>query len=286
MRTILITGGTDGIGKQLVRQWLRRGERVIVVGRSAAKGERLQREAEEIGGAERLLFFQADLSLVAENKRIIETVGKRFDRLDRLVLCAQLQTYSKSYETTPEGFESRFALYYLSRFVLSYQFRDLLAESDSPLIVNVSAPGTKGSVAWGDLQLQLLRSFNSIKAIMHGSKLNELLGAAFAYHNRDTAIKYVLFNPGAVRTAGAMGAFDRKLMRLAVGLMYRLVGQTVERAAQPILHLADSPPDAPLTAYRQAAALDISRIIPSTDEALKLYHQTMELLKQVPDTPS
>jgi len=50
-----------------------------------------------------------------------------------------------------------------------------------------------------------------MKAIMHGSRLNNQLGLAFAQSAADTKIKYVLFNPGAVQLKGATEAFDNKL---------------------------------------------------------------------------
>lgn len=277
MRTIVIAGGTDGIGRQLALQFIRNGEHVIIIGRSPKKGEALLLEATKLGGKDRFLFLQADLSLISENIRVIQKVSERVNHIDLLVLCAQSQKFSKVYRETKEGFEHHFALYYLSRFILSYQFRELLRNSATPLIINVCAPGVKGDIMWGDLQLQSQRPFNSIKVIMHGSRLNNLLGVAFAQSSADTNIKYVLFNPGAVQTKGATEAFDHKLINILVKLMYKIIGLPVQRAVEPILHFVQSPPEESLTAYKQNKKLDIAKIIPNKDQSERLIHLTLEL---------
>lgn len=280
MRTIVIAGGTDGIGRQLALQFIRSGEHVIIIGRSSKKGEALRLEAAKSDGKDRFFFLQADLSLVSENIRIAQEISESVNHIDLLILCAQSQKFSKVYRETTEGFEQHFALYYLSRFILSFQFRELLRNSETPLIINVCAPGVKGGIQWEDLQLRNQRPFNSIKAIMHGSKLNNLLGVAFAQSAADTNIKYLLFNPGAVQTKGATEAFEHKLIKVLVKLMYKVIGLPVEKAVQPILHFVQSPPEESLTAYKQNKKLDIAQIVPDKGRSKRLVHQTLELINR------
>lgn len=66
MRTYLITGGTDGIGKGIAMHLLEKGEQVIVVGSSLKKGELMLSEARQLGAANRVKYIQADLSLVTK----------------------------------------------------------------------------------------------------------------------------------------------------------------------------------------------------------------------------
>lgn len=76
-----------------------------------------------------------------------------------------------------------------------------------------------------------------MKAIMHGSRLNNQLGLVFAQSAADTKIKYVLFfNPGAVQTKGATEAFDNKLLKILFKLIYKIIGLPVQTAVEPILH--------------------------------------------------
>lgn len=280
MRTVVIAGGTDGIGRQLALHFIRNGEHVIIIGRSSNKGEDLRLEVAKLDGKDRFLFLQADLSLVSENIRIVQEVSERVNHIDLFILCAQSQKYSKVYRETTEGFEHHFALYYLSRFILSNQFRELLRNSAAPLIINVCAPGVKGDIQWEDLQLRNQRPFNSIKAIMHGSRLNNLLGVAFAQSAADTNIKYVLFNPGAVQTKGATEAFDYKLIKIIIKLMYKIIGLPVQKAVEPIIHFVQSPPEGSLTAYKQNKQLDIAQVIRNKDQSERLVYLTLELIER------
>ncbi|MEV0402029.1 SDR family NAD(P)-dependent oxidoreductase [Actinoallomurus sp. NPDC050550] len=75
MRTIVISGGTDGMGYALARTYLSRGDTVVILGRDPGKGEAFRAA---VGGAgERAVFLQADLSLVAENRSGDVTPARR-----------------------------------------------------------------------------------------------------------------------------------------------------------------------------------------------------------------
>ena len=86
MKTFIITGGTSGIGKGVAMHYLKNGERVIVIGSSAVKGEMFYEEAKKAGAQDRAIYIQADLSLVKENYRVIEEIKNRVTSIDALVL--------------------------------------------------------------------------------------------------------------------------------------------------------------------------------------------------------
>lgn len=276
MKTILITGGTSGIGKGLAMHFLKKGDRVIAVGSSSSKGDLFYKEAGKVGAQDRAVFLKADLSLVKENRRIMEEVKNRFPSLDALILCAQYQKSRKTAVKTEEGFEVSFGLYYLSRYLLSYGLMDCLEKGRNSVIINVCAPGMKGSVNWSDLQTE--KNYSSIKAIMHGSRLNDLLGVSFAENQKGAKIKYLLYNPGAVQTEGAMGAYDQPLMRSLVKMLYKLTGKPVEKAIEPLLSILENPPEAPLTAYMQNKRVNLTMKMFDKLNAAKLNQMTGELV--------
>jgi NAD(P)-dependent dehydrogenase (short-subunit alcohol dehydrogenase family) len=276
MKTILITGGTDGIGKGIAMNFLKKGHSVIVVGSSSAKGEKLCGEAKQIAAEDRLIFLQANLSLVSENERIIEEVQNRFKALDALILCAQSQKYSTTYRETEEGFEFSFALYYLSRYLLSYGLKSCLEKAKEPIILNVCAPGMKGTVNWDDLQHK--NKYNSTKAIMHGSRLNDLLGVAFAENDNKRQIKYILYNPGAVRTNGATQAYEQPIMKFIVKLTYKFMGKIVEEAIKPIIGLLENPPLLNLVAIKQKKEVSLRMETFNKNNAKRLFKLTEDLI--------
>jgi 3-oxoacyl-[acyl-carrier protein] reductase len=80
-RTVLVTGGTKGIGKGIARVFVRAGANVVVVGRGAEAGEAA---AEELGS--RAAFVTADVGVAADCERMAAETVERFGGID--VLCA------------------------------------------------------------------------------------------------------------------------------------------------------------------------------------------------------
>jgi 3-oxoacyl-[acyl-carrier protein] reductase len=78
-RTVIVTGGTKGIGKGIARVFASAGANVVVVGRDAATGEAA---ATELGGT----FVQADIARAADCERMAAETEQRLGGID--VLCA------------------------------------------------------------------------------------------------------------------------------------------------------------------------------------------------------
>jgi len=272
MKTVLVTGGASGIGKGIAMHYLGNGDQVIAIGSSAKNGDAFYNQSKQIGAGERAVFIQADLSLVAGNRRTIEEIKTHFPILDTVIFCAA--KHSNEYIETSEGLELTFALDYLSRFVLSYGLKELLEKSDNPVIMNVCGTGMKGEVNWDDLQHKA--SFPSQKVMMHGSRLNDLSGVAFTQNDTAGKIKYILYNPMAVQTPG-MAEYGGLLMKL----IYKAIGKPVDRAVVPIIELLNNPPASALSAYRERKKLDLT--LPAYDKgnAKRLYEVTTKLLSGI-----
>lgn len=279
MKTLLVTGGTDGMGKGIAMHFLKKGDRVIVVGSSTAKGAAFLYEAKLIGAEERAIFLQADLSLVKENQRIVEEVKSRFQTLDFLVLCAVSMKFRENYTETLEGFEFTFGLYYLSRYILSYGLKECLEKAENPVIMNVCAPGMKGDVIWEDLQFK--NNFNSNKVQFHGSRLNDLLGVAFVQNDTIGKIKYILFNPWAVQTSGVMEMYEKPMMKVLMKLIYKIIGIPIEKAILPMIDLLETPPNASLSAFKQRKEVSLKIITFNKKNAKKLYNITIQLIEDL-----
>lgn len=273
MKTYLVTGGTDGMGKQLALRLLKDGDQVIVVGRNSKKGELFLADTEQMGAKQRATFIQADLSLVEENRRLINEVASKFDVLDGVVFCAVNFTQRKEPLITKEGFEAIFALTYLSRFVLSYGLTEMLEKSADPIILNFGAVGVPVGINWEDIQFK--NHFDSAKALQNSSKLNEPLGVGYALNNSSGKVKYVLFNPGMVKTTNIM-----RNLKFLLRLVTKVIGKSPEKAIEPALRLLKNVPKDKLTAIFQNRTKPLSLSKRSFDEsnARKLYSTTKELL--------
>ncbi|WP_329408347.1 SDR family NAD(P)-dependent oxidoreductase [Nocardia vinacea] len=253
MRTYVITGGTDGMGKGLGRYFLGRGDRVLAVASGAVKGQRFLREAAELGAADRASFIQADLSTLAGMHKVIADVAAVTDTVDGVVFGAQ--NFRSERQETPDGFEYTFALIYLSRYVIGHGLLDALERAEAPIIMSIAGSGgLPGTIHWDDLQLRT--GFRPIRAAMQSSRCVDLLGVAFPQRHPRARTRYVLYNPLTVRTA--MADPLPTAYRLLTKTWLLLAGQPVRKAIVPIAELIDHPPTEPLAAFRRRKRLALA----------------------------
>jgi NAD(P)-dependent dehydrogenase (short-subunit alcohol dehydrogenase family) len=137
-KTVLVTGSTDGVGRLVARKLGQAGARVLVHGRDVERGARVVAEIETSGGAAD--FLAADLSALAEVRRLAEDAQAGLDRLDILINNAGIGTAGPR-QTSAEGFELRFAVNYLAGFLLTLLLLPLIKKSTPARIVNVSSAG-------------------------------------------------------------------------------------------------------------------------------------------------
>ncbi|NYI06740.1 SDR family NAD(P)-dependent oxidoreductase [Allostreptomyces psammosilenae] len=275
MGTYLISGGTDGIGRALAVTYLRDGHTVVVVGRSAAKFQALLRQAGLAPDSDRAHFFPADLRLVRENRRVVEAFTSRFEALDALVLCAAY--VHRRRVVTEEGFEHTFALYYLSRYVLTMGLADRLSAAELPVVLNTSVPGARrDAIRWDDLQLT--RSFRWRTANQLSRRANELLGLTLARRHPAGRIRHVLYSPGFVRSSFA-GEVSRLERALITGLARVTRTPTPDRAIAPILDLVAAPGTEPVAAYDRGRPVPLTITPADQAEADRLHATTERLLE-------
>jgi len=114
-KTALVTGSTD-VGRLVARELGQAGARVLVHGRDANRGARVVADIEASGGVAD--FLAADLSALAEVRRLADAAQATVDRLDILINNAGIGTAGPR-QTSAEGFELRFAVNYLAGFLLT-----------------------------------------------------------------------------------------------------------------------------------------------------------------------
>ncbi|MEU7003190.1 SDR family NAD(P)-dependent oxidoreductase [Nonomuraea sp. NPDC046570] len=275
MRTVVITGGTDGIGRGIALHYLRQGARVVAIGSTAAKGEAFLAEASAISAAKRASFLRADLTSVQATKHLVSTLEGAYPSLDALVLCAQRYRLFGRRTATPEGYEHSFALAYLSRFILGHGLRRALESAPRPVIMNVGTPGVPlGRIHWDDLQLT--SRYSGTKATLQSFRANDLLGVAFAELYAGTPIGYIGYNPGVVSTG--MPAHLPQPLRAAAKASLPLFGTSVTKAITPMTALLDDPPGEPFAAYFTKRRLPLSGRTFDRADALRLHHLTQSLI--------
>jgi NAD(P)-dependent dehydrogenase (short-subunit alcohol dehydrogenase family) len=150
-RTAVVTGATDGVGRVVARRLGEQGWRVLAHGRDAARGGSLAEEVRQAGGE--ATFLRADLASLADIRRLAGEVRSASDRLELLINNAGIGTAGSGRQTSADGHELRFAVNYLSHFLLTYLLLPLLEKSAPSRIVNVSSAGQQ-AIDFSDVMLE------------------------------------------------------------------------------------------------------------------------------------
>jgi len=138
-KTVLVTGSTDGLGKEVARQLGALGAFVIVHGRNQERGQEVVRSIKAAGVGD-AAFHRADLASLSGVAALAEKIMETYDRLDVLVNNAAAVS-SDQRQTSADGYELAFAVNYLAHFMLTYRLLPLLEASAPARIVNVSSMG-------------------------------------------------------------------------------------------------------------------------------------------------
>jgi NAD(P)-dependent dehydrogenase (short-subunit alcohol dehydrogenase family) len=141
-KTVLITGSTDGVGRYVATKLAVAGAKVLIHGRDKTRANTLSDEIKRAGGSEPA-FYQADLSSLAEARKLADAVLADHKRLDVFVSNAGIgsQNEGPARQTSKDGYELRFAVNYLSGFLLARLLLPLLKASAPSRIVNVASLG-------------------------------------------------------------------------------------------------------------------------------------------------
>jgi NAD(P)-dependent dehydrogenase (short-subunit alcohol dehydrogenase family) len=170
-KTALVTGSTDGVGRVVAKRLGQAGWRVLVHGRDRERGEHVVAEITDAGGSAE--FLAADLSSLAEVRRLADAVQKTTVRLDLLINNAGVGTggSQSARQTSADGYELRFAVNYLAGFLLAHLLLPLLKNSAPARIVNVASIGQE-AIDFDDLMLT--EGYSGLRAYRR-SKLAQIM---------------------------------------------------------------------------------------------------------------
>lgn len=182
-KTVFITGATSGLGRQLAERLAADGATVALHGRDRQRCDQAVREISQATGNDRLRRHVADLSSLAEVRRLADEVQQRYDRLDVLVNNAGVGGGPRgpaTRELSADGHELRFAVNYLAHYLLTERLLPLIRASAPARIVNVSSVG-QAPIDFDDVMMERgyepLRAYRQSKLaqIMHTIDLAEQL---------------------------------------------------------------------------------------------------------------
>src|SRR5947209_6681650 len=150
-KTGVITGATSGIGQVAAEKLAAMGARMVLLARDKLRGEATLSKLRQIAPTKNHTIHYADLSRLAEMKRVAAEIAQAEPRIDVLINNAGALFAIR--QVTEDGLELTFALNHISYFVLTYGLRDQLRAAAPARVVNVASDAHEGKkLDFDDLQ--------------------------------------------------------------------------------------------------------------------------------------
>jgi NAD(P)-dependent dehydrogenase (short-subunit alcohol dehydrogenase family) len=202
-KTVLITGGTGGIGKAAAVRLAALGARVGITGRDRARAEASAAEIAGASGNPHVDIFVADMSSQAEVRRLAAEVLAAYPRLD--VLLNNVGGFWAHRHVTADGLERTFALNHLAPFLLTNLLLDRLIASAPARVVTVSSGAqSMGRIDFDDLMAE--RKYSGQGAYNDSKLANVMFTYELARRLEGSGVTASVLHPGMTSTA--FGAED------------------------------------------------------------------------------
>ena len=233
----IVTGANSGVGYYTALGLAERGAHVVMACRNLDKAASAKTQiATEVAGAQ-LEVMEIDTASQASVRGFAEAYQQRHERLDLLVNNAGIMATPQAY--TEDGFEGQLATNYLGHFALTGLLLPQIEASPAARVVTLSSIAHKNArIHFEDLHFR--RKYDAWKA--YGQ--TKLACLVFAYElerrlraERSDAIS-VAAHPGVSNTnlGNHLPAYFKALQ-----VVFKLVGHSPERAAEPSLMAAAHP---------------------------------------------
>jgi NAD(P)-dependent dehydrogenase (short-subunit alcohol dehydrogenase family) len=209
-RVSVFAGGTSGIGKLTIQALVATGAsvRIYLVGRKSSE-ERTHvfiQELHAINPKAEIIWIEGEIALLAETKRVCETIKSKESRIDLLFLTAGYAPFSARKETA-EGVEISQSLTYYSRILFILHLLPLLSKAEAPRVVSVLTGGMEWTaIDLDDLDLKKPGNFNAIKTHMHYGPMNTTTMEKLA--NDNPSVTFIHSCPGWVNTGNVRRGLD------------------------------------------------------------------------------
>lgn len=223
MKTIFITGATDGIGLETARELARQGHELVIHGRTEEKVVQARNKILDVVPGAKVMTAFADLSDLAAVALMVKRLAIHLSKFD--VLINNAGVYMQQRQLSSDGYELTFAVNHLAHFALTSLLLPFLQPSPDARVITVSSIAhTRGKIDFQNLNSE--RHFDAYTAYATSKLANVLFANELARHH-----------PWLCSNSLHPGVIDTKLLHTG----FDAQGDTVARGAQTSVYLAISP---------------------------------------------
>jgi len=241
-KRVLITGATNGIGKVSALALAKMGAEVIIVGRNPQKTERVLNELKIESGSQKLDMLIANLSSIAQIRKLATEFLSKYDSLD--VLLNNAGGFFNSYQQSADGLEMTFALNHINYFLLTNLLLDTIKQTaqdkGEARIVNVASGShlqVRSGLTWDNFDDE--SSFSVIYSYGESKLANVLFTYDLARRLDGTGVTVNTLHPGFTNTG--IGSNTTGILASIVKTVQRIVARSPEKGAETMIYLSSSP---------------------------------------------
>ena len=208
-KVCLITGATSGIGKEVALGMAKRGYQIVVIGRNAEKGTRLESEIKQSSPNCSFAYYLADMSDLENVKAVSAEILAAYPVID--VLVNNAGGVFSSFELTAAGVERTMANNHLGYFISTLGLLPALAKSADPRVIIVSS-ATHYQAELDFESFHQEKKYQIMKAYGQSKLANVMFTYALDRRLKGSPIKANVIHPGVVKTPigrKAKNAFHR-----------------------------------------------------------------------------
>ena len=234
-KTCIITGATDGIGKQTAIDLAGLGYSIGLVGRDQDKGELVLNEIANTTNNQSLKFFKTDLSKIKSIKALSNEIKSEYDSIEILVNNAG--AYFSDYIQTEEGLEMTFALNHLNYFRMTLLLMDIIKSDHPGRVINVASSAHFGAKLDID-DIQMTKGYKGWTAYCNSKLMNILFTYELHKRYKHTGVTFNALHPGFVDTC--FGDNNSGLGKNILSIGKKLIAINVVKGASTNVYLATS----------------------------------------------
>ena len=277
-KSVVITGGNAGIGKETAVGLAQQGARVVITSRDVGRGAAAVEEIRRRSDSETVEAMQLDLASFPSIRAFATDLLARDDRLDVLIDNAGLILRRRT--ETEDGFETTFGVNHLGHFLLTNLLLDKLRASAPSRVVVVSSDAHKqvgGGLDFDDLQSE--RRYRAIRAYGRSKLANIYFARELARRLDGSGVTANALHPGFVASRFARDGDLGWVGRIGMPLV-RPFALSAADGARTSIHLASSPDVDGLTGHYFYKCLPIAPSSTAQDDeaARRLWAVSEELV--------
>ena len=235
-KTYVVTGANNGIGLETSRALAAAGNKVLLITRTAEKGEMARKDILLTNPDADLEIYAGDMSLLRDIRAVAEAINDKYEIIDGLV--NNVGTWMSNHVLTEEGIETVFATNHLSYFFMTHLLYPGLRRAAHGRVVNVAS----NAHSYGKINIEdpgYSKNYHGLRS--NGQSKLANIYFTFEFHQRkpDDHVSVYAVSPGLVKTD--IGLKHTSWLHTLAWKFRRRKGQTPAEGARTSVFCATDP---------------------------------------------